>query len=116
MRLRTEWIRTQDVTLARPGHATLLSTLGPDIIALTVRGSGSLFFAGLRGETLHRLKLDPENPRRVVVVDELLSGQHGRLRDVVEGPDGSLYVLTSNRDGRGVPAPDDDRLIRVTIK
>ena len=77
---------------------------------------GSLFFAGLRGETLYRLELDPENPRRVVVVDELLSGQYGRLRDVVEGPDGSLYVLTGNRDGRGIAAPDDDRLIRVTIK
>ena len=42
--------------------------------------------------------------------------QFGRLRDIVEGPDKALYLLTSNRDGRGTPAPDDDRIIRLSIK
>jgi dienelactone hydrolase len=37
----------------------------------------------------------------------------GRLRDVVQGPDGLLYILTSNRDGRGSPTPNDDRIIRL---
>lgn len=35
------------------------------------------------------------------------------MRDAVAGPDSYLYILTSNRDGRGVPAEDDDRVIRI---
>jgi glucose/arabinose dehydrogenase len=41
-------------------------------------------------------------------------GRFGRLRDVVAGPDGSFYLLTSNRDGRGRPGPGDDRILRMT--
>ena len=40
-------------------------------------------------------------------------GEYGRLRDVVDGPDG-LYVLTSNQDGRGEPSINDDRILRIT--
>ena len=51
---------------------------------------------------------------RITVDEPLLRGRFGRLRTVVEGPDGDLYVLTSNRDGRGVPGARDDRILRVT--
>ena len=43
----------------------------------------------------------------------LLIGTYGRLRTVVEGPGGWLYLLTSNRDGRGFPAKADDRILRL---
>jgi aldose sugar dehydrogenase len=49
----------------------------------------------------------------VVREQSLLRGRYGRLRTVVEGPDGCLYVLTSNRDGRGRPTAADDRVLRI---
>ena len=73
--------------------------------------TGDYVFATLRGEALHRLRLDGT---RIVEDQVLLEGEFGRLRTVVEGPDGALYVLTSNRDGRGSPAGEDDRILRVT--
>lgn len=71
------------------------------------------FFATLRGEHLHRVRFDPADPRRVVADERLLEGRFGRLRDVITGPDGALYFTTSNRDGRGRPAAEDDRILRI---
>jgi glucose/arabinose dehydrogenase len=42
----------------------------------------------------------------------ILSGI-GRVRDVAQGPDGSLYVITSNTDGKGFPDRMDDKLLRI---
>ena len=71
---------------------------------------GNFFFTTLRGEALIRVVLDG---RRVVSQERLLDHKYGRLRDVIEGPDGALYFATSNRDGRGRPAKDDDRVMRL---
>jgi glucose/arabinose dehydrogenase len=46
---------------------------------------------------------------------ELLVGEAGRLRDAVIAPDGSLWVLTNTTDGRGDPAPEGDRVLRVEV-
>ena len=70
---------------------------------------GNFFFGCLRGETLVRVVLDG---RRVVSQENVLQ-DYGRIRDVAEGPDGFLYFSTSNRDGRGKPAEDDDRIMRI---
>jgi glucose/arabinose dehydrogenase len=72
---------------------------------------GDFFMAALRGQRLYRLDLDDSGA--VVGQEELLQGEAGRLRHVVQAPDGSLWVLTSNRDGRGNPVPNDDRIIRL---
>lgn len=69
----------------------------------------NLFFTCLKGEGLMRVELKG----RIVVSQEEILGDHGRLRDVVTGPDGYLYVATSNRDGRGSPNADDDRILRL---
>ena len=71
---------------------------------------GSLYVAGLRGRRLLKVTL---RDGRVAGTASLLESAYGRLRDVAAGPDGALYVTTSNRDGRGSPARDDDRILRV---
>ena len=70
---------------------------------------GNFFFGCLAGQRLIRVELVG---RRVVSQEDLIKG-YGRIRDVAEGPDGFLYFSTSNRDGRGKPAADDDRITRL---
>ncbi|HEX6648850.1 MAG TPA: PQQ-dependent sugar dehydrogenase [Pyrinomonadaceae bacterium] len=70
---------------------------------------GNFFFGCLRGEMLIRVALDG----RRVLGQEGIVNNYGRIRDVAEGPDGFLYFSTSNRDGRGKPAEDDDRILRL---
>jgi hypothetical protein len=42
-------------------------------------------------------------------------GRYGRLRDAVPGPNGTLWVLTNNTDGRGSPRQGDDRLLQIQL-
>lgn len=71
------------------------------------QGNGSIFFAGLRGVALYEYKI---NEKRLI---EHFKNEYGRLRDVVLGPDNLLYVTTSNRDGRGNPQAEDDKILRI---
>jgi glucose/arabinose dehydrogenase len=71
---------------------------------------GNFFFGCLRGLRLIRVVLDG---RKVVSQEDLLTGTYGRIREVAAGPDGYLYFSTSNRDSRGRPASDDDRIMRL---
>jgi glucose/arabinose dehydrogenase len=73
---------------------------------------GDLYVATLQGQCLYRI---PIEGTRLGTPVRLLAGRFGRLRTVVRAPDGSLWVTTSNRDGRGRPRPGDDRIIRVAI-
>ncbi len=70
-----------------------------------------MFFAGLRGQSLFEVIVDEKPTLR-----RDLNRNFGRLRDSVVGPDNYLYVLTSNRDGRGAPTEEDDQIIRINPK
>jgi glucose/arabinose dehydrogenase len=72
--------------------------------------NGNFFFGCLRGTSIVRVVLDG---RRVVSQERMFQGKFGRIRDVATGPDGALYFTTSNRDGRGRPASNDDRILRL---
>ena len=75
---------------------------------------GALYAAGLRGERLWRVPVT--GPGVVGTPEALLTGEYGRLRAVAPTPDGTaLWTTTSNRDGRGDPAPDDDRILVVPL-
>lgn len=80
---------------------------------------GALYVATLRSETLVRVRLARDGGSwRVQSIERLFHdgdrARYGRLRDAVVGPDGALYVLTNNRDGRGSARPGDDRILRIT--
>ena len=69
---------------------------------------GSIVIANLRGEVLRKV------PTADVSDAELAyAGEFGRLRDVVATPNGELWMVTNNTDGRGDPAADDDRILRI---
>jgi glucose/arabinose dehydrogenase len=72
---------------------------------------GSLYVAALRGQRLLKIAIADG---KVGGVTALLANEHGRLRDVVAGPDGALWVATNNRDGRGSPRAGDDRILKIT--
>jgi quinoprotein glucose dehydrogenase len=81
-----------------------------------------LFVATLGSEALIRIKWGRGNNKyQVVEIERWFAkgdqeGKYGRLRDVVESPEGALYFLTSNRDGRGKANPGDDKIYRILPK
>jgi len=72
---------------------------------------GDAFAAALRGKRLWHLELGQQP--RVTSAQPRLADAYGRLRHVTQGPQGALWLLTSNRDGRGAPQAADDRIIRL---
>ena len=63
---------------------------------------GNLLFTTLKGRALWRIGLSSDG-LRATSRENLFNGRFGRLRDVLVGPDGEVYLATSNRDGRGQP-------------
>ncbi len=84
------------------------SEASPSGLAFT---GGAFFMAALRGERLWSIDLTEP-----MTVTDWFVGEYGRMRDVVAGPNGTLWVLTNNTDGRGTPQPTDDRLLEITLE
>lgn len=89
-------------------------TWAPSGMAFITQGpwKGELLVAALAGEEL--LWISPSGSSGEPSAEALFEGEWGRLRNVAEGPDGTLYVLTNNRDGRGEPGEEDDKLIALS--
>ena len=66
-----------------------------------------IYVACLAGQVLYRVSLDGRT------TEPLFKGTYGRLRTATAAPDGSLWLTTSNHDGRGRPGPDDDKILRL---
>lgn len=98
-------VETGDTTWA-PSGITFFARPGEQAV---------LIVAELFGRALRRLVIDPANPANVTSQSIVLSG-YGRMREAVAGPDGCLYALTSNRDGRGSPGAADDQVLKLCPK
>jgi aldose sugar dehydrogenase len=97
-------IRNYTPTIAPAGCAVYDADLIPG-------WRGSMLFVTLKERDLRRLTFGPGG--EVSGEEILFDGRFGRLRDVAVGPDGAVYLATSNRDGRGSPQAGDDRILRV---
>lgn len=83
-------------------------TASPSGIAVA---DDTVFIANLRGSVLRSVPVaDPTS------ATDYFAGEHGRLRDVVVAPDGDLWFLTNNTDGRGDATDGDDRILRVGLE
>jgi len=71
---------------------------------------GNFLFGALKGEAIIRLVLEG---RKIVAQEKLFLKTYGRIREIAEAPDGSIYFSTSNRDGRGDADKEDDRILRI---
>jgi len=97
---------SRDGRFVRPLATWTTSDASPSGIAVF---KDRVYVACLRGRKLFRLPLSGSSAER------LLHNGFGRLRTVATAPDGSLWVITSNTDGRADPKRDDDRILRLRI-
>lgn len=99
---------TRDAEGFEPALWSWTPTIAP--AGITFMDSSTLYLATLKQGKLHRLDLNEEGQ---IVKDTVVLEGFGRLRAVTTGPEGNcLYIGTSNRDGRGRPRDNDDRVLK----
>jgi len=106
-----------EVTVQKPLIHSGEDTWAPSGIAFVNQGpwQGKLLVANLRGQQLLVISLNDKGTA-VKNVEFWLKNEFGRLREVIQSKDGSIYIATSNRDGRGNPDIKDDKIIRLIPK
>ena len=76
---------------------------------------GTVFIANLKGERIRGIPAADPTTAREYFVGANGVGEYGRIRSVLEGPDGSLWFVTNNTDGRGSPRDGDDRIVSAQL-
>ncbi len=101
------------VSLKAPLAHSGSETWAPSGMAFITQGpwKGRLLVAALSGQQL--LQVTPESGGLSASVSSLYKKEWGRLRNVTEAPDDTLYILVGNQDGRGSPKENDDKLIAL---
>ena len=112
---------TQADTLTSPVHHTGDDTWAPSGCSFVHAAAwghweNDLLVAGLRGQRIYRLSLSGDG-QTLSALGDTLQGTFGRVRNIVQAPDGSLYLSTSNR-GFTNPGPSagDDKIYRLSIR
>ena len=77
------------------------------IISDNLGYANHLLVATLKGSHLREINFETGSQNTILV-------GYGRIADVVESGDGSIFVLTSNTDGRALPQQGDDKILRLT--
>lgn len=107
---------------SRPGTINPVAMYDPSVApcgitfytgSLLPQFKGKLLIAALRGKALHVLSFKDDDPSAVASRSIVGGISAGRIRDVVQAPDGSIYFSSSNKDGRGTPVDNDDRIYRI---
>lgn len=70
---------------------------------------GLLYIANLRGQVLRTVPVDDLSASK-----ELYKENYGRIRDVAVRPDGKIWFITNNTDGRGTPSETDDSILSIS--
>ena len=91
-------LHSGDITWAPSGLLYYDSNKIPEL-------KGKFLVAALRGQHVMVLDLDLEN-NRVNSIEKIFQDEYGRIRDLVQSPDGDVFILTSNGD--------NDKILRVT--
>jgi len=108
---------TKEIITIKPLIQSNEKTWAPSGIAFINQGQwqGKLLVACLRGEQIISITLN-NNGTEVENIESWLVNRYGRLREVIQAEDGSIYLTTSNRDGRGILELNDDKILRLIPK